>query len=183
MVDVSTDGVRALLHQLGEDPNRPGLLDTPRRVSNMWRELIKTDVKPPAMTTFPKDQDGVLCDNMVVVGNIDFWSLCEHHMLPFIGKCHVGYIPGDTVVGLSKFARVVEYFSRRLQVQERLTAQVAEFLMRELKPQGVCVLMTAEHLCMSMRGVRSPGHFTTTHAIRGDIDKNEFLEIVKHGRS
>ncbi len=182
MVDVSEDTIRKLLVELGEDPDRIGIKDTPKRVAKMWKELVRLDEPPPKMTCFPKDQDGVDCDNMVVVGDLDFWSLCEHHMVPFFGKVHIGYVPGDKVVGLSKFARVVNHFAYRLQVQERLTAQIADFLMEQLEPLGVCVMMTGEHMCMSMRGVRAHGHFTTTHAIRGDIDKREFLEIVKQGR-
>lgn len=175
--------IRDLLLQIGENPDREGLLDTPRRVSKMWKELVQNNEQPPKMTTFSKDSDGIDCDNMIVVGDIDFWSLCEHHMLPFIGKAHIGYIPNKRVVGLSKFARVVEHFSRRLQVQERLTAQIADYLVNTLDPQGVCVMLTAEHMCMSMRGIRSPGHYTTTHAIRGNMDKSEFLSLVKQGKS
>lgn len=172
-----------VLDALGEDPDRPGLLDTPRRVSDMWLETLRSpyegDDDPKLVTTFPRDTDGLDCDQMVIVRDIPFVSFCEHHMLPFLGVAHVGYIPGASVLGLSKFARVVEHFARGLQVQERLTAQVASFLMEKLAPQGVCVLMQAEHTCMSIRGVRAPGHRTTTHAIRGAIDKAEFLELLR----
>jgi len=175
------DTVRTLLGQIGEDPTRLGLVDTPRRVAKMWGELVTNSAEPPVLTTFPSNSDGVQCDQMVIVANIDFWSLCEHHMLPFIGKASVGYIPKDRIVGLSKVARAVHHFSRRLQVQERLGSQVADFLFEGLEPEGVCVMLSAEHLCMSMRGVRSPGHVTTTHAIRGNIDKEEFLNLLKVG--
>jgi len=171
--------IARLLEELGEDTTRAGLVDTPARVARMWRNLVRMEDEPPGLTWFPKQEDGVDCDQMVVLSRIPFYSLCEHHMVPFFGQAHVGYLPHKKVVGLSKIARVVRYFAARLQVQERLTSQVAAFLHKELEPTGVCVLLEAEHLCMSMRGVQAPGHITVTHAIRGNIDKTELLDLVR----
>jgi len=170
--------IYTLLQQLGEDPEREGLKETPARVARMWKELVRHD-EPPELTTFPADRDGVHCDEMVLLTDIQFNSLCEHHLLPFIGTAHVGYIPGKKVIGLSKIPRVVRHFAHRLQIQERLTVQIVDHLFKELEPLGVCVVMTAEHLCMSIRGVEDPHSNTTTHAIRGNIDKNEFLQLVQ----
>lgn len=175
---VAEDAVERLLHFMGEDVRREGLKDTPRRVARMYADLVQPGANPPVMTTFPTDQDDVKCDQMVVVDGMSFWSLCEHHMVPFYGVGHIAYLPRNKVVGLSKLARVLDHFARRLQVQERLTSQVADFLMETLDPVGVCVILQAEHLCMSMRGVRKAGHRTTTHAIRGKIDKTEVLSLV-----
>lgn len=168
---------------MGEDPDREGLLDTPKRVAKMWNEVVLNDEDPPSMTTFARDRDGVDCDQIVLLTDIKFSSFCEHHMLPFMGVAHVGYLPKKKVVGLSKIPRAVLHFASRLQVQERLTAQVADFLFRELEPHGVCVMMKAEHMCMKIRGVKDPCSFTTTHAIRGTIDKSEFMQLVSMSRS
>ena len=170
--------IRSLLKELGDDPERPGLEATPSRVARMWTELIPKDQAPPKLTCFPREMGGIDCDEMVVTTDIPFVSFCEHHMLPFVGHAAVGYIPGTKIVGLSKLARAVEYFAKRLQVQERLTAQVADYLLDAGQMQGVCVMLSAEHMCMSIRGIKKPGHGTNTHAIRGDIDKLEFLRLV-----
>lgn len=170
--------VRGLLESIGEDPTRPGLVDTPRRVSSMYQEFLVSG-DPPKLTTFPRAEDGVNYDQMIVVRDIRFYSLCEHHMVPFFGTAHFGYIPNNEVIGLSKVARVINHFARRLQVQERLTTQVVEYLHEGLKARGSIAVFSAEHLCMSMRGVRAPGHRTITSAIRGNIDKEEFFGFLK----
>jgi GTP cyclohydrolase I len=159
--------VRELLSAVGEDPDREGLLATPRRVAAMYEELFAGNDGDPGShltVTFAADHD-----EMVMVRDIPFASLCEHHMIPFIGKAHVAYIPGNDgrITGLSKLARLVDEFARRLQVQERMTSQIADTLEKVLGPRGVLVVVEAEHLCMSMRGVRKPGTLTITSAVRG----------------
>jgi GTP cyclohydrolase IA len=156
-----------LLVAIGEDPGREGLQATPRRVAAMYAELFAGVDDDPARhltVTFASEHD-----EMVMVRDIPFASLCEHHMVPFIGKVHVGYIPGDDgrVTGLSKLARLVDVFARRLQVQERMTTQIADTMEEVLAPRGVLVVVEAEHLCMSMRGVKKPGTLTITSAVRG----------------
>jgi GTP cyclohydrolase I len=151
-----------LLAALGADLERPGLRDTPRRVAAAYAELLTP--RPFTMTTFPNDEG---YDELVLARSIPFSSLCEHHALPFIGHAHVGYLPGERILGLSKLARVVELFSRRLQVQERMTVQIADWLQEQLQPKGVGVVIEAEHLCMSLRGVQAPGSRTTTSALHG----------------
>jgi GTP cyclohydrolase I len=174
------DAVTKLLVGMGEDVDREGLRDTPKRVAKMWEEVLDRG-DPPTMTCFDKNKDGVECDQMVVVSDIRFRSFCEHHLLPFIGFAHIGYIPSSKVVGLSKIPRVVDYFSSRFQIQERLTSQIADFIMETVKPHGVCVLMEAEHLCVSIRGVEKPGHNTITQALRGYGHEMwvEFLSLLK----
>jgi len=152
---------------VGEDPGREGLLATPRRVAAMYEELfagMDDDPERHLTVTFAADHD-----EMVMVRDIPFASLCEHHMVPFIGKVHVGYIPGEDgrVTGLSKLARLVDVYARRLQVQERMTTQIADTMEKVLLPRGVLVVVEAEHLCMSMRGVKKPGTLTITSAVRG----------------
>jgi len=159
--------VRDLLVAAGEDPDRDGLLDTPRRVAGYFAEvLVGNDIDPAAhlTTTFEAHHD-----ELVLVRDIQFHSLCEHHLVPFHGQAHVAYIPGEDgrITGLSKIARCVEGYARRLQVQERLTGQVADALVRSLQPRGALVVVEAEHLCMSMRGVQKPGSVTVTSAVRG----------------
>ena len=159
--------VRQLLAAVGEDPDREGLLATPRRVAAMYGELfagVDDDPGRYLTVTFAAEHD-----EMVMVRDIPFASLCEHHMIPFMGKVHVGYIPGDDgrVTGLSKLARLVDGFAHRLQVQERMTTQIADTLEAVLEPRGVLVVVEAEHLCMSMRGVKKPGTLTITSAVRG----------------
>ncbi|HVM55491.1 MAG TPA: GTP cyclohydrolase I FolE [Acidimicrobiales bacterium] len=159
--------VREILLAVGEDPDRDGLLDTPARVARMYDEVlagIGQNAEAHLEVTFDADHD-----EMIMVRDIALVSNCEHHMIPFIGKAHVAYIPGKDgrITGLSKLARLVDVYARRLQVQERLTSQIADTLERELEPRGVLVVIEAEHLCMSMRGVRKPGSTTVTSAVRG----------------
>ena len=154
--------VADLLVALGRDPSDHHLVETPRRVAAAYAELLTPT--PFRATTFPNDEG---YDELVVARDVAFSSLCEHHLLPFSGVAHVGYLPGERIVGLSKLARVVEHVARDLQVQERLTEQVADWLERELQPKGVGVVLEAEHLCMSLRGVRASGSRTVTSAVRG----------------
>jgi GTP cyclohydrolase I len=159
--------VRELLDAIGEDVNRDGLLDTPRRVADMYEELfggIEEDPGAHLRTTFEAGHD-----EMVMVRDIPFTSLCEHHLVPFMGHAHVAYLPGrdGRITGLSKLARLVEGYARRLQVQERMTTQIVDALERELEPRGSIVVIEAEHFCMSMRGVKKPGTTTVTSAVRG----------------
>ncbi|MFF3328998.1 GTP cyclohydrolase I FolE [Streptomyces sp. NPDC002888] len=163
------NAVRELLIAVGEDPDREGLRETPARVARAYRELLAGLTQVPEdvlTTTFDLGHD-----EMVLVKDIEIVSLCEHHMLPFHGVAHVGYIPAETgkITGLSKLARLVEVFARRLQVQERLTTQIADSLMRILEARGVIVVIEAEHMCMSVRGIRKPGAKTTTSAVRGQL--------------
>lgn len=153
-----------LLNALGRDTMDPQLADTPRRVAAAFAELLQAPPLRP--TTFPNDQK---YDDLVLVRGIPFTSLCAHHLLPFRGVAHVGYLPGDRLLGLSKLARAVEHFSRDLQLQERLTAQVANWLDTELEPRGVGVVLEAEHLCMAVRGVRAPGALTRTSRFTGEL--------------
>jgi len=159
--------IRELLIAIGEDPDRDGLVETPARVARSYTELLAGYRQDPG--DHLERQFEVNHDEMVIVKDIPFSSLCEHHMLPFIGRAHVCYIPGETgkVCGLSKLARLVEGYARRLQVQERLTVQIADDLMNRLGASGAMVVLTAEHLCMTVRGVRVPGSVTTTSAVRG----------------
>jgi len=163
------NAVRELLIAVGEDPDREGLKETPARVARAYRELLAGQTQEPEdvlTTTFDIGHD-----EMVLVKDIEIVSLCEHHMLPFHGVAHVGYIPAESgkITGLSKLARLVEVFARRLQVQERLTTQIADSLMRILEARGVIVVVEAEHMCMSVRGIRKPGAKTTTSAVRGQL--------------
>jgi GTP cyclohydrolase I len=178
--------VAELLAAIGEDPSREGLRRTPQRVAEMYDELLSGQFDDPAchlQVTFDASHD-----EMIMERDIPFASFCEHHMLPFIGRAHVAYIPGPDgrITGLSKLARLVDGFSRRLQVQERLTSQVADTIEAALEPRGVLVVIEAEHLCMSMRGVRKPGAITVTSAVRGQFrdsaaTRAEAMAFV-HGR-
>ena len=177
--------VEQVLVSLGEDPSREGLLRTPERVDQSLRFLTKGYLE-----NVDEVLNGALFsvkyDEMVVVRDIDFFSLCEHHLLPFYGKCHVAYIPHERVVGLSKVPRLVEVFSRRLQVQERLTVQIAETLMDKLNPQGVAVVVEARHLCMMMRGVETPNAVAVTSSMHGVFlsqqqTREEFLTLIRRG--
>lgn len=162
--------VRMILEAVGEDPDRDGLLETPRRVAKMYAEMFSGLTQDPArhlQVTFPENYDEV-----VLVRDIRFASMCEHHLLPFSGVAHVAYIPNGRVTGLSKLARVVDEVSRRPQVQERLTQQVADLIETELESKGVAVIVSAEHSCMSIRGVRKPGSQTVTSAVRGLFKTN-----------
>ena len=181
------DIIRQLLTEVGEDPSREGLLDTPKRVEKSLRFLT---------SGYAADVDAVLnnalftvdYNEMVIVKDIDFYSLCEHHLLPFFGKCHVAYIPQGRVLGLSKIPRLVEIFARRLQVQERLTNQVAETLREKVRPLGVAVVMEASHLCMSMRGIEKQNSVAVTSAMLGVFQHDartrmEFLDLIKRPES
>jgi len=178
-------GVRLLLEGVGEDLNREGLKDTPRRVATMYEEIFKgigQDPKDVLVATFGENHE-----EMVLVKDIPFYSVCEHHLMPFLGKAHVAYIPGQDgrIAGISKLARVVDVVSKRLQVQERLTTQISDTLMDCLKPRGVMVVIEAEHLCMSMRGINKPGSVTVTSAVRGIFktkiaSRQEMLALVRN---
>lgn len=176
--------IRSLLENLGEDPDREGLRDTPKRVSKAWQFLTSgynqslDDLLNGAI--FNEDSH-----EMVLVRDITLFSTCEHHMLPIIGHAHVAYIPNGKVIGLSKIARICEMFARRLQVQERLTGQIADALQGILKPEGVAVVIEATHMCMVMRGVQKPGSWTTTSAMRGVFSEDartrqEFMGLIRH---
>jgi len=177
------DIIRQLLAELGENPSREGLLDTPKRVEKSMRFLT---------SGYQADVDAVLNNalftvdysEMVIVKDIDFYSMCEHHLLPFFGRCHVAYLPNGRVLGLSKIPRLVEIFSRRLQIQERLTNQIAETIKDKVQPLGVAVVMEAAHLCMSMRGVEKQNSVAVTSAMIGGFrddarTRMEFLELIK----
>ncbi|MGB0972196.1 MAG: GTP cyclohydrolase I FolE [Mycobacterium sp.] len=175
--------VRELLIAVGEDPNRQGLIETPARVARAYREMfagLHTDPDEVLGTTFDEQHD-----EMVLVKDIPVYSTCEHHLVAFHGVAHVGYIPGvdGRVTGLSKLARVVDLYAKRPQVQERLTTQIADALMRKLDPRGTIAVIEAEHLCMAMRGIRKPGAITTTSAVRGQFktdkaSRAEALELI-----
>lgn len=177
-----TSLVRRLLTLLGEDPDRPGLTDTPSRVARSLRELTRgydrTAADAVGKGVF-REEHG----SMVIVRDIELFSLCEHHMLPFFGRVHVGYVPDGRIVGLSKIARIVEVFARRLQVQERLTEEIADAIEAELEPQGVGLVVEARHLCMMMRGVEKSSSRTVTRAFRGSLaelpsQRDDFLRAV-----
>jgi GTP cyclohydrolase I len=175
-----------ILEAIGEDPQREGLLRTPERVANMYAEVfagLQEDPEHHLEVQFEAEHD-----EMVMVRDIPFYSMCEHHLLPFVGQAHVAYVPGEAgkITGLSKLARLVEAYARRPQVQERLTSQVADKLMEVLEPRGTLVVVEAEHHCMSMRGVRKPGSLTITSAVRGiflsDATRAEALQLIGMGR-
>lgn len=162
------NAVREILYAIGEDPDREGLLETPRRVAQMYEEVFSGMSENPREYLKIFNEAGN--DEMVIVRDIPLYSMCEHHLLPFIGKAHIAYIPGDgKIIGLSKLARIVGAFAKRPQLQERLTAQVADFLYNELSARGVAVVIEAEHLCMTMRGARAAGSVTQTSALRGGM--------------
>ena len=168
------EAVRLLLEAVGEDPDREGLKETPARMGRMYAEIfagMDQDATEHLTKTFQVGDD-----TMVVERDIVFYSMCEHHLLPFYGKAHIAYIPNGKVVGLSKLARTVEVYARRPQIQERMTAQIADAVMDILKPQGVMVLTEAEHMCMTMRGVQKPGSSTTAMAMRGCFQEDKHLQ-------
>jgi GTP cyclohydrolase I len=174
----AAEAVRALLVALGQDVEAEGLQRTPERVASAYAELLAP--REFDLTTFPNDEG---YDELVVARDIPFSSLCEHHLLPFVGLAHVAYMPGDRILGLSKLARVVELFARRLQVQERMTTQIARWLQETVHPRGVGVVLEAEHMCMSIRGVRATGAKTVTSALHGALRNDprtraEFLSLT-----
>ena len=171
------NNIKELLEFLGENSNREGLKDTPKRYIKFWKEFLS----PPQfkMTTFSAEG----YDQMIVQTNIPFYSVCEHHLAPFFGEGHIAYLPDKKIVGLSKLARTLETFSRRLQNQERITNDIVDFLVKELEPKGVGCILKAKHMCMEMRGVKKHNTYTTTSALRGlfleqDV-KQEFLKLIK----
>jgi GTP cyclohydrolase I len=175
--------IKEMLEKLGEDPQREGLVKTPERVARAWKEITAGYEQDPGemvrSATFRAEGQ-----EMVIVNDIDFYSVCEHHMLPFFGKAHVAYIPNGKIVGLSKIARVVEAYARRLQVQERMTAQIATCLTDNLKPLGVAVTLHAQHLCMMMRGIQKQNSYAVTSEMQGCFQNDpktraEFLTLIK----
>ena len=167
-------GVRLILEGIGEDIHREGLLETPDRIARMYRDLAGGYTEDAACHLAKRFH--VENNDMVMEKDIHFYSFCEHHMLPFYGTAAIAYIPNEEVVGLSKIARTVEVYARRFQLQERLTSQIADVFMQELKPQGVMVLIEAEHMCMTMRGVKKPGTKTVTVVTRGIFEGNDSLQ-------
>jgi GTP cyclohydrolase I len=178
-------GVKLILEGIGEDPKRPGIQRTPQRVASMFKEILGGLNEDPAVHM--KLIEDEKHDEMVLIKNIPLYSMCEHHLLPFAGVAHVAYIPkGGRIVGLSKIARVVESYARRLQVQERLTKQIADLIDERLKPLGVMVVIEAEHMCMSMRGAKKPKSLTVTSAVRGSFrtshaTRAEAMTLIKGG--
>jgi len=164
--------VRLILEAIGENPEREGLKDTPQRVANMYEEIFAGINKEPKniIKVFESEKH----DEMIILKDIPFYSVCEHHMMPFLGKAHIAYIPRENkLLGLSKLARVVETYAKRLQLQERLTTQIADTIKNAIDPLGVLVIIEAEHLCMTMRGIKKPGSKMVTSALRGAFKKNE----------
>jgi GTP cyclohydrolase I len=176
------EATREVLLAMGEDPDREGLRATPERVARMYSELFAGLLIEPADLLQISFDEGH--EEMVIIRDIPFYSMCEHHLLPFHGRAHLGYIPRGKVTGLSKLARVVEAFAKRPQLQERLTSQIADTLMDHLEPEGVAVVIEAQHLCMTMRGVQKPGSSVVTSAVRGhfadsSVTRAEFLSLVR----
>jgi GTP cyclohydrolase IA len=175
-------GVRLILEGIGEDPDRPGLADTPERMARMYSEIFAgLNSSSDNLLTL---MAGECHDEMVLLKDIPFYSICEHHMLPFIGKASIAYIPHGAITGLSELIKALEHLAARPQVQERLTTQLADFIMEKLKPRGCMVVIEAEHLCISMRGAKKPGTLTTTSAVRGIFrskrnTREEMLELLK----
>ncbi len=176
--------VREILSAVGEDLGRDGLKDTPSRVARMYGELLagmREDPNKHLVSVFNENYDEI-----VLLRDIPFYSVCEHHLMPFIGSAHVAYLPAGRILGVSKLARIVDCFARRLQTQERLTYQIADFLMNNLKPLGVAVVMEASHSCMTIRGIKKPGSTMVTSAVRGIFRKdprsrNEIMSLIYHG--
>lgn len=167
-------GVRLLLEGIGEDPSREGLADTPDRVARMYGEIfggMEESAGEHLSKVFTAENAGIVLER-----DITFYSTCEHHLMPFYGKAHIAYLPQGKVAGLSKLARTVEVFARRLQIQEQMTGQIADAVMEHLRPEGVMVVLEAEHMCMTMRGVKKPGAQTVTLITRGEFDKNQCLQ-------
>lgn len=176
------EGVRLIIEGIGEDKNRPGIKDTPKRVAKMFAEIFSG--LAASEDDLLKPIEGESHDEMVLLKDIPFYSMCEHHLLPFIGKAHIAYIPAGKITGLSEIAKALEHLAKRPQVQERLTAQLADMIMDKLKPRGCMVVIDAEHLCMSMRGIKKPGSRTVTSAVRGifrtkQSTREEMLELIQ----
>lgn len=178
------NAVREILLAIGENVDREGLQETPMRVARMYKELFS------GMREYPekhiKSVFSEKCEEIVLLKDIPFYSTCEHHLMPFIGSAHVAYLPGEKVLGVSKIARIVDSFAKRLQIQERLTSQIADFIMDNLQPQGVAVVMEASHSCVTIRGVQKPGSVMVTSALRGIFKKdirsrNEVLSLMHNG--
>lgn len=177
------NAIRDILEAIGEDPDREGLVETPKRVAAMYEEIFSGIADNPKrhLKVFSEEDN----DEIVVVRDIPFYSMCEHHLLPFFGKAHIAYIPADgKVIGLSKLARIVDVYAKRPQLQERLTSQIANFLDEELSPKGIAVVVEAQHLCMTMRGARAAGAVTQTSALRGLAKKDartraEIMSLLK----
>ena len=176
-------GVRLIIEGIGENPDRPGLRRTPERVAELYEEIFSGLVSSPE--DILKPMEGEKHDEMVLLKDIPFYSVCEHHLLPFAGSAHIAYVPeGGRIVGISALARALEVFAKRPQVQERLTAQLADLLMERLRPKGCMVIVDAEHLCISMRGIKKPGSRTVTSAVRGifrtkQSTREELLQLIK----
>ena len=176
--------VKEILLAIGEDVDREGLQETPARVARMYKELFSGMRERPEKHI--KSVFSEKCEEIVLLKDIPFYSTCEHHLMPFIGTAHVAYLPGEKVLGVSKIARIVDSFAKRLQIQERLTSQVADFIMDNLQPQGVAVVMEASHSCVTIRGVQKPGSVMVTSALRGIFKKdirsrNEVLSLMHNG--
>ncbi len=175
--------VRAMLEELGLDPNDPNMRRTDIRVAKMYLEMFHglAEGAEPRVTTFPNEEE---YSHMVMEKDIPFYSMCAHHLVPFYGKAHIAYIPEERIIGLSKFARILDFYARRPQLQERLTEQVVRYFETELKPRGAMVVIEARHLCVEMRGVKKPGVKTVTSAIRGAFHdkavREEFLDLLRH---
>jgi GTP cyclohydrolase I len=176
--------VADILEAIGQDTGREGIKLTPKRVANMYAELLAGAGEDPidCVKSLFKEK----CDEIVLLRDIPFYSICEHHLMPFIGKAHVAYLPAEYVVGVSKLARIVDCFARRLQVQERLTAQIADFINEHLKPQGVAIVLEAAHSCMTIRGIKKPGSVMVTSALRGIFKRDprsraEVLSLMRSG--
>ncbi len=176
------EGVRLILEGIGEDPSRHGLRKTPERVARMYEEIFEG--LNGSIENILQPIEGESHDEMILLKNIPFYSICEHHLLPFTGVAHIAYVPDGRIVGLSELARALELFAKRPQVQERLTSQLADLIMKKLRPKGAMVIIDAEHLCMSMRGIKKPGSRTVTSAVRGifrtkQTTREEMLELIK----
>lgn len=174
--------IKEMIKYIGDNPDREGLIETPSRVVKSWEHLFSGYDKDPAdlMKVFKEDS----CDEMVILKDIEFYSMCEHHIIPFFGKISIGYIPNGKVLGISKLARLVEMYARRLQIQEKLVAQIADTLMEHLEPKGVMVVCEAKHLCMVARGVEKQNSVMVTNAVRGNFKtdrsvRDEFLKMIK----
>ena len=168
--------VETILDEIGENPDREGLKETPNRVARMYQEVFKgLNEEPPNLKAFT-NKDGY--DQMIVEDRIPYYSYCEHHLVPFFGEAHFGYVPNGKYIGLSKIVRTVTHFARKPQIQERMTEEIADFLFENLQPHGLMVLIEGRHLCVESRGAKKSGVKTTTSAIRGDFDKTEFFDII-----